>query len=689
MPEHTTGKPSGTRPDQRAQAILDALGEPPGAIHFVAVGKDKKGRLKRAMGDGWQRIAAGAGMLAQHPGLGVMPGSAGLMAVDVDLDKDAKGEPLPKQEPPTEEREASAVAALGEPLGRIATPSGGVHLLYAAPKEGKPDRIWRWGEVISQTHQIVLYDDAEFGRAAAAAKTADPADPAALPRPRAVRKSDAAKAGFGFMPAAGAPEMVEDACRRMRAAAKGARNPTLNIVAFLLGKRGAWTPEAAAALRKAAHEAGLGGDRADETESTMNRAAADGAQAASDELRGPDGGERLELADEDEDGLSAALEHLKVEVRWNDRAARREYRGRGPWKRFTDRAEDALISKIRKRCAVMSADGKKPLRKPFCETAWNHALNAILFRREVDPVKDWMLSLPPWDGKQRIDRLLEDVWGCEDELAEWASQYLILAPIQRTMEPGCFLREIPVLIGKQLAGKSELGRAVCADGGWFSDSLDFSEKTKDRVEATLGKLIVEASEMAGAGRTEIESIKAFLSRRDDEIRLAYGRNPEPRPRRFAIIGTANDTGTGVLPNDPSGNSRFVPVKIGNHESRVGRIDLWAAARRDQWFAEGLSRYRDGIRANFPGHLRGMQAEAANRARRVDLGVEDRIAELSLPDETSAAEIADMLREPPEWAHQLAKRIAMALTNLGFVNARRQKTTPDGRRVAVWERAEIR
>ena len=60
-------------------------------------------------------------------------------------------------------------------------------------------------------------------------------------------------------------------------------------------------------------------------------------------------------------------------------------------------------------------------------------------------------------------------------------------------------------------------------------------------EALQGRVIVEASELAGLNRAEIEALKAFLTRQDDGgVRLSWRRNPNPMPRRAIIIGTTND-----------------------------------------------------------------------------------------------------------------------------------------------------
>jgi predicted P-loop ATPase len=80
-------------------------------------------------------------------------------------------------------------------------------------------------------------------------------------------------------------------------------------------------------------------------------------------------------------------------------------------------------------------------------------------------------------------------------------------------------------------------------------------------------------------RTEIETVKSFLSKTADNARPAYGRFRVDQPRRAVFVGTTNDT---EYLRDATGNRRFWPV-------RTGTIDLNALIRdRDQLWAEAVA-----------------------------------------------------------------------------------------------------
>ena len=262
--------PSTETPATRAQAVAAALDSDLDTLHFVALTRTPDGKIKKPAAKHWTRIKAAAGYLARYPGLGVMPYSAQLAVVDVDVHD---GEP-----PEAGERVKAAVDALGEPLAEVLTPSGGRHLFYPNPGGAKVDGYWLYGEILSATHQIVLHDDAAFIAAAKAARGRAAPDFSKLP-PVPKREPRGKGAARGKATKRGVPVDVAQALEFMRSAPAGTRNPTANDVAFTLARNGLWDDGVYIDLRDAAFEAGIGGDRAADTEETIRRAAAAGLAA--------------------------------------------------------------------------------------------------------------------------------------------------------------------------------------------------------------------------------------------------------------------------------------------------------------------------------------------------------------------------------------------------------------------------
>ena len=382
--------------------------------------------------------------------------------------------------------------------------------------------------------------------------------------------------------------------------------------------------------------------------------------------------------------LAGALVALKVDVRYNTRSQMAEFNKAVKWEAFTDRNTSRLRDEIERNFSYASSTGAVR-RLAYSDAAWVQALNVALANNEVDPFLIWLESLEPWDGTERLKHVLSLLLGAEGELAKWAGKFLFLGAVQRSYEPGCKLDEMPVLIGGQGIGKSAVVRQCLRpdqqDEG-FSDGLNLAAHPKERAEALQGKIYVEASEMAGATRAELESLKAFVSRQNDgSVRLAYRHNPESTPRRCVIVGTSNNMN--CLPNDPTGNRRFVPV----HCPQGSNIEVKMAEIRDQLWAEALQMHKDGERANLPRSLHDAAKLEADGSRRRDEILEDKIEKLALDTDgpLGLGEIAaklELCRKGEEGRMDMLtqRRLAGALTALGWEKRREQI---EGKRKYIW------
>ena len=329
-------------------------------------------------------------------------------------------------------------------------------------------------------------------------------------------------------------------------------------------------------------------------------------------------------------GLECALDMLGIDVRYNKRSQQIELletdKQVSDWTPFTDRNESALRDTVAMRFAFEVNDTSVKAAR-FGQVAWTDAINAIVAKREVDPFRDYLSWLPKWDGRARLDTWLEsifDVSANEISLVRWAAKTVLLLAVTRTYEPGKKHDEMPVLVGPQECGKSTALAFLVPQNHrkeWFTDELRLSDDAKRRVEALQGSVIVELAEMSGATTAELKSLKAFLSRSIDHVRLAYRRNPEAMPRTCAIIGTANPGG--VLPNDPTGNRRFVTLEVKASQG-MKYLRSWLDDNREQLWAEAVHRYNEGEELFLPDGLKGFR-DAANEAHHyIDESMEDNV-----------------------------------------------------------------
>jgi len=186
------------------------------------------------------------------------------------------------------------------------------------------------------------------------------------------------------------------------------------------------------------------------------------------------------------------------------------------------------------------------------------AITVIAHKNKFNPVREYLNSLE-WDGVNRIDTWLEKNFAAQGprEYLKQINRKFMVGLVARPLHPGFKVDSMPVLEGPQGCGKSSYGRLLVGDE-FFSDSLgDLNDK--DSVLNIQGKWVVEMPELSAIFKSQVEPMKAFITRQVDRIRAPYGRLTQELPRRCVFIGTTNDPS---YLKDPSGNRRFRPVKVG-------------------------------------------------------------------------------------------------------------------------------
>lgn len=210
------------------------------------------------------------------------------------------------------------------------------------------------------------------------------------------------------------------------------------------------------------------------------------------------------------------------------------------------------------------------------------AMQAVARQTVISPVRHYLEELQ-WDGTQRIDEWLQTYCKApRDALVSRFGRKWLIAAVARALRPGCKADNALILEGAQGAGKSSALKALAGEA-WFFDGLR-DMHGKDASASLKGKWIVELPELSALGRSDVESVKAFLSRTEERYRPPYGRAEVIERRRCIFAGTTNRDD--YLADD-TGGRRFWPVK-------VGQINLEGLKRdRDQIWAEAVAALNAG------------------------------------------------------------------------------------------------
>ena len=372
-------------------------------------------------------------------------------------------------------------------------------------------------------------------------------------------------------------------------------------------------------------------------------------------------------------GLGEALALIGVNARYNVRREMPEIKGHLPanhpdrdkakkrWASMTDFSDSRLRERLKSAVKVetwknapSAEEGAEPERQRilkglwYTNTDWKRTFEALLFERQDDPFEAYIDGLyTKWKAsggpkrKGRLDTYLVEMFGCDDNpLNRWAARAIFLGAIHRAKRPGCKLDQTIVLVAQAGGeGKSAFTKHILPyhqNPEWHTDAIDLGANPKTIVEALDGRVVVEFSEMQGATRAEVSTLKSFLTRTDDgAIRRAYARFTPTKLRRCIFIGTSNSEQ--CLPNDEAALRRFVPIRL-NHGCNVEkymaehRADLWGEAMHAYL---SMSENERGAAVNIP----PQPDNALNIAQR------DRAREFRTGNEVLESRVAKLLDKP--------------------------------------------
>lgn len=254
---------------------------------------------------------------------------------------------------------------------------------------------------------------------------------------------------------------------------------------------------------------------------------------------------RLTLADFD-----AILQNIGFSVRYNVITGRYDTAGRTPEGRIP--SLDDLTTYLQD----LLADDYKSVSIKLLEQY------VVFLGREhqYNPVLEWLQTVT-WDGVDRIQQVYDLLGITDDELSKtlvykWLLQAVaLLFNGESDQKPfgadGCL-----TLKGEQGCGKTSFFRHIGLQ--WFGEGKAIDNRDKDTKRRVVTKWITELGEVETTLKSDIEDLKNFISAREDEYRLPYGRSDVLQPRRASMCATCNSDRYLI---DTTGNRRWWTVPI--------------------------------------------------------------------------------------------------------------------------------
>jgi len=224
------------------------------------------------------------------------------------------------------------------------------------------------------------------------------------------------------------------------------------------------------------------------------------------------------------------------------------------------------------------------------------AFQAAAREQAFDSAQDWLNALPAWDGVDRVGLFLEQAFGvAPSEYTQAISQYVWSALAGRVLEPGVKADMVPVVAGRQGAGKSSVVKAIAPFETGFGE-LNLANDEANLFREMRGRLVMELPELSGMRKRESEDLKRFVASTTNVWIEKYQTTKTVYPRRCIFFGTTNEK---AILNDPTGSRRWLPFECGACNPQ------WVIDNREQLWAQGAAMFKES----------GVQYEAAERLAR--------------------------------------------------------------------------
>lgn len=202
---------------------------------------------------------------------------------------------------------------------------------------------------------------------------------------------------------------------------------------------------------------------------------------------------------------------------------------------------------------------------------------------KYNPIID-LIKAEPWDGQNRLENWLVDVYGVEDsEYVRLIGKCFMMGLVNRALRPGCKFDYMLIIKGDQGLKKSSAFRELAYP--YFTDNA-IRVGEKDSQMAIQLAWIAESAELESLNKSDSTAIKQYLSAQEDWFRPPYGSKMVKAPRHSVNVGTTN---ADAFLRDATGDRRFWPLEV--HSVDVEEL----RQQRAQLLAEAYARLEQGER----------------------------------------------------------------------------------------------
>nr|WP_320039494.1 VapE domain-containing protein [uncultured Bacteroides sp.] len=177
------------------------------------------------------------------------------------------------------------------------------------------------------------------------------------------------------------------------------------------------------------------------------------------------------------------------------------------------------------------------------------------FSPSYNPLKEYFLNLPAWNGKDNIREFASRVKTTRQDHWLYCFEKWICAMVAAVVKPNVQNHTVVILEGTQSLGKTTFVRSILPpDLREYYCEDRINTESKDDMIKVFQSLLINTEEIEAMNGRELNQYKALITRATMNIRLPYDRIMKIRKRMASFIATTNLLD---ILTDKTGNRRFL------------------------------------------------------------------------------------------------------------------------------------
>lgn len=173
-------------------------------------------------------------------------------------------------------------------------------------------------------------------------------------------------------------------------------------------------------------------------------------------------------------------------------------------------------------------------------------------------ISEYFHNFPSWDGVDYIAKLTSYVETTQNTAFKVRFEKWLTRAVLCTLMPGYVNKQAFVFVNsKQNSGKTTFMRFLVPKSleTYYSENVSLD---KDGNIVLCTNLIINADELAVFSKSDINSLKAFISKNSVNFRLPYGKKAERMERICSFLGSTNRSD---FLTDSTGNVHWLVFKV--------------------------------------------------------------------------------------------------------------------------------